>query len=110
MIATATTVLSLNFILFALANAIANGALVWSVLCRAAKSNGDAHPAVRRAFTVLVIGCLVSATIPFTHPQYLIASPIALALSFAYVQKVTGRFWHAGTPSQFQLKSHLTQK
>lgn len=78
--------------------------VIYTVFCRAAKSDGTTDPQVKRAFIILGIAAYLCGVLPFTHPQRFMLGVIALLVAIIYLQYVTGKFWREGPPPQFKKK------
>jgi len=70
--------------------------IVYSVFCRAAKSNNTTDPQIRRAFILLGATAYLYGVLPFVHPDQFILGGIALLVAIIYLQYVTGKFWNSG--------------
>jgi len=71
-------------------------AVIYTVFCRAAKSDSSSDPQIKRAFIILGIAAYLCGVLPFTHPQRYMLGVIALLVAIIHLQYVTGKFWNTG--------------
>jgi len=88
--------------IFAIANAGVCLFIWYSVMCRGAKSDGTADPQIKRAFVLLSFAAFMAGAAPFIWPHRIVSCELILSISIGYLQYVTSRFWHHGTPEPFR--------